>query len=588
MECMPIATTLPLVLSLQYTQLAARGPAISALRPRRLRLPSPLAFAGDEATPRPSVAVSAVSSDAVSPTTSISDVDLPQVATTGGESAISSARNFPRSLVQVHLVALRGKEYKGKATGCRVLIRPHPGRGYQRALGCHKLHAVIAKRVVAPGITDIQASPHGHDIVPVKSAVKHLISRGYLDFSKLYKGMKAVDQAYLHIGSTSERGMNRVVFGKAVNLVLDKLTKEEAAAKVMVIDSDLEDSTGLKVIHQKHPEVFIPSGFHALQGVVRPQGGRDQVLRRRYEFVPGKDETIVEGKAGYVGLDLGLINEPSLDVVDEQIGSSLFVLVIESFNQKTGLGFTASHSDCDRNRFLGFVACAPHWVREAHVFSPACVTALSWPAPSLLLAPIIAVLPAATHMVDTHICSARWHRETLLVALSSHGSFACPPESAQDVERPSNLGASRSVALAPPLRAHSLFFSACRRPPLGHALAGETPISLDDSLSLPTSSHFPHTRALALIIPLSWTRRLPLVVLILCLLSPSQAPHKQRPGSSPAPDDPRSPKRKYPSDTILSLLPHPPPRPHPRPSSSHPTNKPHRQNDSPAKAAPTV
>jgi len=240
----------------------------------------------------------------------------------------------------------------------------------------------------------------------------------------------------------------------------------------MVIDSDLEGSTGLKVIHQKHPEVFIPSGImergnfsaaagfgfdpekfgvfstfsaflemvisevtmarlnncnvlchfshsgvdemadntchfglnslfadnglsdthsflyfpaDALQMVAVVQRvfferGLRFVFSTRskvpyilkedgtkffgdgYEFVPGKDETIVEGKAGYVvsfgemlyrswdavlrcrqqGLDVGLINKPSLNVVDEQtlrkIGASPFVLVVESFNQKTGLG----------------------------------------------------------------------------------------------------------------------------------------------------------------------------------------------------------------------------------------------------------
>ncbi len=80
-----------------------------------------------------------------------------------------------------------------------------------------------------------------------------------------------------------------------------------------------------------------------------------------YEFVPGKDEIIAEGKAGYVvsfgemlyrswdavlrcrqlGLDVGLVNKPTLNVVDEEtirkIGSSPFVLVVESFNQKTGV-----------------------------------------------------------------------------------------------------------------------------------------------------------------------------------------------------------------------------------------------------------
>ncbi|KAJ7760641.1 thiamine diphosphate-binding protein [Mycena maculata] len=332
--------------------------------------------------------------------------------------------------------------------------------------------AVIAKRLMAPGIADIEGSSHGHDVIPVKSAVKHLISRGYPDFSELYAGMKAVDQAYLHIGSTADRGANRVVFGEAVNVVLDGLSKEEAARKVMVIDSDLEGSTGLKVIHQKHPEVFIPSGImergnfsaaagfgfdpekfgvfstfsaflemvisevtmarlnncnvlchfshsgvdeadntchfginslfadnglsdthsflyfpaDALQMVavvkrvfferglrfvfstrskvpyILKEDGKTKFFGDGYEFVPGKDETIVEGKAGYVvsfgemlyrswdavlrcrqaGLDVGLINKPSLNIVDEQtikkIGSSPFVLVVESFNQKTGLG----------------------------------------------------------------------------------------------------------------------------------------------------------------------------------------------------------------------------------------------------------
>ncbi|KAJ7183274.1 thiamine diphosphate-binding protein [Mycena filopes] len=370
--------------------------------------------------------------------------------------------------------------------------------------------AVVAKRPMAPGIVDIQGSSHGHDVIPVKSAVKHLLSRGYPDFSELYAGMVAVDQAYLHIGSTSERGANRVVFGEAVNLVLDKLSKEEAAAKVMVIDSDLEGSTGLKVIHQKHPEVFIPSGimergnfsaaagfgfdpekfgvfstfsaflemvvsevtmarlnncnvlchfshsgvdevclvFHFLPHVltalyppfpprwsvfrlafvacltphfqadntchfginsffadnglsdthsflyfpadplqmvavvqrvfferglrfvfstrskvpyILKEDGKTKYFGDGYEFIPGKDETIVEGTAGYVvsfgemlyrswdavlrcremGLDVGLVNKPSLNVVDEQtlrkVGASPFVLVVESFNQKTGV-----------------------------------------------------------------------------------------------------------------------------------------------------------------------------------------------------------------------------------------------------------
>lgn len=81
-----------------------------------------------------------------------------------------------------------------------------------------------------------------------------------------------------------------------------------------------------------------------------------------YTFTPGKDEVIREGTAGYIvtfgdsvyraldaverlkqeGIDVGLINKATLNVVDEammaKIGTTPFVLVTEAFNRKTGLG----------------------------------------------------------------------------------------------------------------------------------------------------------------------------------------------------------------------------------------------------------
>ncbi|MGC9524003.1 MAG: transketolase C-terminal domain-containing protein [Limnospira sp.] len=81
-----------------------------------------------------------------------------------------------------------------------------------------------------------------------------------------------------------------------------------------------------------------------------------------YKFVPGKDEVIREGTAGYIvsfgdslyraldaverlkkeGIDVGLINKPTLNVIDEEmlakVGQAPFVLVTESFNRRTGLG----------------------------------------------------------------------------------------------------------------------------------------------------------------------------------------------------------------------------------------------------------
>jgi len=81
-----------------------------------------------------------------------------------------------------------------------------------------------------------------------------------------------------------------------------------------------------------------------------------------YDFVPGKDEIVRRGSAGYVvsygetlyraldaverlradGLDVGLVNKPTLNVVDQEtlgtVGKTGFVLVVESQNKNTGLG----------------------------------------------------------------------------------------------------------------------------------------------------------------------------------------------------------------------------------------------------------
>ncbi len=86
------------------------------------------------------------------------------------------------------------------------------------------------------------------------------------------------------------------------------------------------------------------------------------LYENNYEFIPGKDEVIREGQQGYVvsygemlyrcldvvdrlrseGLDIGLINKPTLNVVDEDIlakvGQSGFVLLVETQNIKSGLG----------------------------------------------------------------------------------------------------------------------------------------------------------------------------------------------------------------------------------------------------------
>ena len=134
--------------------------------------------------------------------------------------------------------------------------------GFVEILNYNGPAAVVCKRKMAPGIKSIEGSPHGHDVIPVKAAVAYLESRNYgKDITDILTNIKPSSVPYLYTGSSRETAANRVEFGEAVSRVLDGYSKEENAKRVMVIDSDLEGSTGLKVIHQKHPEVFVPSGI---------------------------------------------------------------------------------------------------------------------------------------------------------------------------------------------------------------------------------------------------------------------------------------------------------------------------------------
>lgn len=105
---------------------------------------------------------------------------------------------------------------------------------------------------------------------------------------------------------------------------------------------------------------FIFSTRAKVPWILKEDGSR--YYDESYKFEPSKDEIIRKGTKGYVvaygdmlyrsldavdrlrkeGLDVGLINKSTLNVVDEkvlkEIGSTEFVLVVESLNQKTGLG----------------------------------------------------------------------------------------------------------------------------------------------------------------------------------------------------------------------------------------------------------
>ena len=333
--------------------------------------------------------------------------------------------------------------------------------------------AVINKRPMCPGIEGLEGSNHGHDVISVKLALPYLEKRGLNDAVAYLKAIEKPSHDYTFLGSSDKWDSNRNVFGDAVVSILGRMSEAERKDKVLVIDSDLEGSCGLKKIHDAHPEVFLPSGImergnlSAAAGFGMAEGKQgifatfaaflemciseitmarlnysnllchfshsgiddmadntchfglnnffadnglddgydtklyfpadanqmkacvesvffnpglrfifstrsktpmildsngNELFGGSYQFVPGKDEVIREGSAGYVvafgdslyraldaverlrqdGVDVGLINKPTLNVVDEEtmakIGKSPFVLVVEAFNRKTGLG----------------------------------------------------------------------------------------------------------------------------------------------------------------------------------------------------------------------------------------------------------
>jgi transketolase C-terminal domain/subunit/transketolase N-terminal domain/subunit len=114
-----------------------------------------------------------------------------------------------------------------------------------------------------------------------------------------------------------------------------------------------------RVFHE-HGIRYVFSTRSKVPYILRPDGTPH--FSDGYAFEPGRDEVIREGRAGYVvsygellyraldaveqareaGIDVGLINKPTLNVVDESmmisLGAAPFVLVVEGQNANTGLG----------------------------------------------------------------------------------------------------------------------------------------------------------------------------------------------------------------------------------------------------------
>ena len=131
-----------------------------------------------------------------------------------------------------------------------------------RALVTEGPVALVNVRPMAPGLPEIEGSTAGHDVIGTSAAIEHLEVRGHTEAVEYLKSVPKHDPpSRIYRGSSEEVGSNRKTFGVVLSDLLDDLSLDERLAKIRVIDSDLEGSTGLNTIHQRHPEVYISSGI---------------------------------------------------------------------------------------------------------------------------------------------------------------------------------------------------------------------------------------------------------------------------------------------------------------------------------------
>ena len=120
--------------------------------------------------------------------------------------------------------------------------------------------ALVNKRVMAPGVPEVEGSNAAHEGIKKDPAIAYLSQRGLTDAVDYLNAIKVEKKTTVYLGSSEEVGSNRTEFGKIVNDILDRMSEEERKRSVLVVDSDLEGSTGLKGIRQAHPEVCINGG----------------------------------------------------------------------------------------------------------------------------------------------------------------------------------------------------------------------------------------------------------------------------------------------------------------------------------------
>lgn len=130
----------------------------------------------------------------------------------------------------------------------------------QKAVTINGPVALINKRLMAPGVPGIEGTHAGHDVIKKDAAIAYLKARGHEEAVAYLNAVTAPKTSVSFAGSSTDSGSNRTEFGKIVSGILDRMTPEARVKSLLVVDSDLEGSTGLNGIRKAHPEVCINGG----------------------------------------------------------------------------------------------------------------------------------------------------------------------------------------------------------------------------------------------------------------------------------------------------------------------------------------
>lgn len=131
----------------------------------------------------------------------------------------------------------------------------------QKAFNTNGPVALVNKRPMAPGVPTIEGTCKGHDVIAKDPALAYLEARGLTDAIDAINAIQKTSTTVEYKGSSDDVASNRAEFGHIINGILDTMSEEDRIANVLVLDSDLEGSTGLNNIHKAHPEVFHLGGI---------------------------------------------------------------------------------------------------------------------------------------------------------------------------------------------------------------------------------------------------------------------------------------------------------------------------------------